>query len=107
MSDLAPLKGEKESLHEVGMRVPQIVKHPKMIKKAPPAPSSPFLMTFIVLSWRLQEARFLRTRPITFKILFLCYKTQKPNLRTKQSIGITPTTIMTILPLPFVNATGN
>ena len=51
VSDLAPLKGEKGSLHEGGIRVPLIVKYPKMIKGgstcSEPTISYDFYPTFV------------------------------------------------------------
>jgi len=51
VSDLAPLKGEKGSLHEGGIRVPLIVKYPKRVKPgttcAEPAISYDFYPTFV------------------------------------------------------------
>ena len=51
VSDLAPLKGEKGSLHEGGIRVPLIVKYPKMIKGdttcSEPTISFDFYPTFV------------------------------------------------------------
>jgi uncharacterized sulfatase len=51
VSDLAPLKGEKGSLHEGGIRVPLIVKYPKMIKAgttcSEPTISYDFFPTFV------------------------------------------------------------
>ncbi len=51
VSDLAPLKGEKGSLHEGGIRVPLIVKHPKKIKAgttcSEPTISYDFYPTFV------------------------------------------------------------
>ncbi|MEC8656953.1 MAG: sulfatase/phosphatase domain-containing protein, partial [Verrucomicrobiota bacterium] len=51
VSDLAPLKGEKGSLHEGGIRVPLIVKYPKMIKRgttcSEPTISYDFYPTFV------------------------------------------------------------
>ena len=51
VSDLAPLKGEKGSLHEGGIRVPLIVKYPKMIKpgtiSSEPTISYDFYPTFV------------------------------------------------------------
>ena len=54
VSDLAPLKGEKGSLHEGGIRVPLIVKYPKMIKGgttcSEPTISYDFYPTFVAAS---------------------------------------------------------
>ena len=51
VSDLAPLKGEKGSLHEGGIRVPLIVKYPKMVKSgsicSEPTISYDFYPTFV------------------------------------------------------------
>ena len=51
VSDLAPLKGEKGSLHEGGIRVPLIVKYPNMIKGSTtcsePTISYDFYPTFV------------------------------------------------------------
>ena len=51
VSDLAPLKGEKGSLHEGGIRVPLIVKYPKMVKAgsicSEPTISYDFYPTFV------------------------------------------------------------
>ena len=51
VSDLAPLKGEKGSLHEGGIRVPLIVKHPKKVKAgttcSEPTISYDFYPTFV------------------------------------------------------------
>ena len=51
VSDLTPLKGEKGSLHEGGIRVPLIVKHPKRIKAgttcSEPTISYDFYPTFV------------------------------------------------------------
>jgi uncharacterized sulfatase len=51
VSDLAPLKGEKGSLHEGGIRVPLIVKYPKMFKGgttcSEPTISYDFYPTFV------------------------------------------------------------
>ena len=51
VSDLAPLKGEKGSLHEGGIRVPLIVKYPKMVKPgttcSEPTISYDFYPTFV------------------------------------------------------------
>ena len=51
VSDLAPLKGEKGSLHEGGIRVPLIVKYPKLVKPnttcSEPAISYDFYSTFV------------------------------------------------------------
>ena len=51
VSDLAPLKGEKGSLHEGGIRVPLIVKFPKMVKPettcSEPTISHDFYPTFV------------------------------------------------------------
>ena len=51
VGDLAPLKGEKGSLHEGGIRVPLIVKHPKKVKAgticSEPTISYDFYPTFV------------------------------------------------------------
>ena len=51
VSDLAPLKGEKGSLHEGGIRVPLIVKYPNMVKPgtacSEPTISYDFYPTFV------------------------------------------------------------
>ena len=51
VSDLAPLKGEKGSLYEGGIRVPLIVKHPKRVKAgttcSEPTISYDFYPTFV------------------------------------------------------------
>jgi uncharacterized sulfatase len=51
VSDLAPLKGEKGSLHEGGIRVPLIVKHPKSVQAgttcSEPTISYDFYPTFV------------------------------------------------------------
>ena len=51
VSNLAPLKGEKGSLHEGGIRVPLIVKHPKKVKAgttcSEPTISYDFYPTFV------------------------------------------------------------
>ena len=54
VSSLAPLKGEKGSLHEGGVRVPLIVKYPPLIKMgqtcAEPTVSHDFYPTFVALA---------------------------------------------------------
>ncbi|WP_237227290.1 sulfatase [Rubinisphaera sp. JC750] len=54
VADLSPLKGEKGSLHEGGIRVPLIVKYPPLVKAgsvtAEPAISYDFYPTFVDLA---------------------------------------------------------
>ena len=65
VSDLAPLKSEKESLHESGIRVPLIVNYPETIKPGTSNSEPTISYDFIPPLWRLQAVSFHRIKPLT------------------------------------------
>ena len=104
VSDLAPLKGEKGSLHEGGIRVPLIVKYPKMIKSfggchttcSEPTISYDFYPTFVAAAkGTLPENQTIDGLNIASFVADISWeavsKNENPNLTAKQSIGIIPT----------------
>jgi uncharacterized sulfatase len=83
VSNLAPLKGEKGSLHEGGIRVPLIVKYPKMVKPgttcAEPTISYDFYPTFVDAA----EGSLPKTQTIDGHSLLPLLKNPKARLERK------------------------
>ena len=83
VSNLAPLKGEKGSLHEGGIRVPLIVKYPKMVNPgttcAEPTISYDFYPTFVDAA----EGSLPKTQTIDGHSLLPLLKNPKARLERK------------------------